>query len=286
MDDEAVARRQVTGERIRHKRQQQGISLRSLAKRVNVSAGTMSAIENGHTSVTVERMWDIAAALNVNVSALVSSAFPATESSAAPASDVAEWRDFAPLDVDPVLTGAIAAFVATGYHGASMRTIAENAGISAPGVYHHYASKQELLVQILDLTMDELDARLNAARAEGEGPLERLSLIVEALALFHTLRADLAFIGASEMRSLEQPDRDRIAARRTGLQRAIDIEIDAALTAGLIATVMPRETGRAIATMCTSLPQWFSPEGSTTPQQIAKEYAQLAVRMVGASSVA
>lgn len=264
-------------------RQQRGVSLRSLATRISVSAGTMSAIENGRTAVTVERMWEIAAALDVGIGALV-----LTSSVDAEALDVedSDWRTFGPLDMDPVLAGAITAFVTTGYHGASMRTIAENSGLSAPGVYHHYASKQELLVQILDLTMDDLDRRLAAARAEGSGPLQRLALIVEALALFHTLRADLAFIGASEMRSLQQPDRDRIAARRTGLQRAIDAEVDAALVAGLVTTTMPRETGRAIATMCTSLPQWFSPDGTTSPQQIAKEYAQLAVRMVGAPSVA
>jgi hypothetical protein len=29
-----------------------------------------------------------------------------------------DWRVFAPLPLDPVLTSAIAAFVSTGYHGA------------------------------------------------------------------------------------------------------------------------------------------------------------------------
>lgn len=275
-------RRLATGARVREVRLQRGLSLRTLATGLGVSAGTMSAIENGRTAVTVDRLWDITAVLDVGVAALMATPSPDVEG----VDDDADWRVFGPLDIDPVLAGAITAFVTTGYHGASMRTIAEYAGLSAPGVYHHYASKQELLVHAFDLTMDDLDRRLAAARAEGNGPLERLALIVEAMALFHTLRADLAFIGSSEMRSLEQPDRDRIAARRTGLQRAIDAEVDSALAAGLITTTMPRETGRAIATMCTSLPQWFSPDGMTSPQQIAKEYAQLAVRMVGAPSIA
>ncbi|MCW2748276.1 MAG: transcriptional regulator, TetR family, partial [Nocardioidaceae bacterium] len=180
-----------------------------------------------------------------------------------------------------VLAGAIAAFVETGYHGATMRAIAERAGMSVPGVYHHYTSKHDLLVRIFDMTMDELDWRVDAARAEGDQPLQRLALIVEALALFHTLRSDLAFIGSSEMRSLEQPDRDRIAARRSALQHAIDVEIDAALRNGTATTPMAREAGRAIATMCTSLPQWFRPGGATTPESMAVECARLAVRMVG-----
>lgn len=280
--DGASEQRRQTGQRVRQVRAQRGLSLRALAAKLDVSVGTMSAIENGRTAVAVERLWAIAAALDVSMGSLVSSTVPEVNLR----NREANWRTFGPLDLDPVLVGAIEAFVATGYHGASMRIIADNAGISVAGLYHHYASKQELLVRAFDHTMDELDGRLAAARSEGEGPLERLALLVEAMALFHTLRADLAFIGASEMRSLEQPDHDRIAARRSNLQRVIDAEIDAALLAGLATTSMPRETGRAIATMCTSLPQWFAPDGATSPQEIATEYAQLAVRMIGGAGIA
>lgn len=278
--DETAERRRETGARVRQLRQKKQLSLRALAAALDVSTGTMSAIENGKTAVSVERLWAIAAALGASPASLVS---PVAVTAEVP-SGGADWRTFGPLDLDPVMLGAIEAFVATGYHGASMRTIAANAGMSVPGVYHHYASKQELLVRAFDHTMDELDERLAAARAEGTNPLERLAFAVEALALFHTLRSEFAFLGASEMRSLEQPERDRIAARRSALQRLIDAEIDAALAAGLATTTTPRETGRAIATMCTSLPQWFTLDGATSPQQIAQEYAQLALRMIGAAT--
>jgi hypothetical protein len=33
--------------------------------------------------------------------------------------------------------------------------------------------------------------------------------------------------------------------------------------------------------MCTSLAQWFQPDGRTTPEQIAQEYAQFALRLLG-----
>lgn len=124
-----------------------------------------------------------------------------------------------------MLQAAIDAFIETGYHGSTMRTIAERAGISVPGVYHHYRSKQELLVRILDLAMDELDWRLAAARDSQHGPLERLAALIEALALFYTQRSDLAFIGVSEMRSVEAPNQRRIAARRTAVQHLLDVEI-------------------------------------------------------------
>src|SRR5438874_2494033 len=86
--------------------------------------------------------------------------------------------------------------------GLSLRQTADRAGMSVPGVYHHYREKQDLLVRALDLTMDELHWRVRAARSDGTNAVERLTHTVEALALFHTRRRGLAFIGASEMRSL------------------------------------------------------------------------------------
>jgi len=51
--------------------------------------------------------------------------------------------------------------------------------------------------------MTDLHWRLQRAREDGNDPVERVALVVEALAVFHTRRSDLSFIGASEMRSLE-----------------------------------------------------------------------------------
>jgi AcrR family transcriptional regulator len=47
-------------------------------------------------------------------------------------------------------------FAARGYAGASMDEIARRAGVSAPVVYDHFASKQELYVRLLERTRDEL----------------------------------------------------------------------------------------------------------------------------------
>ena len=112
-----------------------------------------------------------------------------------------DWRRFPPIELDAPLAAALAAFLEVGYHGATIRDIAQRAGLSVPGLYHHYASKQEMLVAILDLTMDDLQTRMLAARAEGADPVARFALLVECLALFHTHRRELGFVGASEMRS-------------------------------------------------------------------------------------
>lgn len=263
------------GAAIRAARAARGLSLRDLARRIDVSPATVSAIENGRTEVTVGRLHTIAAALSVSAAELLDGFDPPPP---AP-SDVA-WRRFGPLELDPVLRAAVDEFVATGYHGATMRSIAARAGMSVPGLYHHYARKQDLLVKMFDLTMAELHWRVRAARAEGTSSSQRLQLMVQSLALFHTHRRELAFLGSSEMRGLEPANRRRIAGLRTGIQRLLDAEIAAGLADGTFTTPHARDAGRAIATMCTSLAQWFRADGPRSPEQVAIEYARFALALL------
>ncbi|WP_348537636.1 TetR family transcriptional regulator [Nocardia neocaledoniensis] len=271
------------GARIRRARLAAGLSLRETARRVEVSAATLSAVENGKTGVSVARLRDLAGALGTTTAALLGE--PTTRRRAPARQAEAEperaWRAFPPLAIDPVLAAAIDSFVETGYHGATMREIAQRAGMSVPGVYHHYRDKQDLLVRALDLTMDELHWRVGAARGSADSGRDRVVAVVEALALFHTHRRELAFIGASEMRSLTPGNRRRIAASRNELQYLLDADIDAALTEAGLPTVHARAAGRAISTMCTSLPQWFRLDGPATPEQIATDYAGFALGLLG-----
>ena len=51
---------------------------------------------------------------------------------------------------------AMEVFAERGYHGASMDEIARRSGVSAPIVYDHFASKQDLHRRLLERTRDEL----------------------------------------------------------------------------------------------------------------------------------
>ena len=103
--------------------------------------------------------------------------------------------------------------------------------------------------------MEDLLSRSRAAKDEAGGdPVRAFALLVECLVLFHCHRRDLAFIGSSEMRSLEHANRARITALRTAQQRLIDAEVDAAVRSGRFRAAYPRDAARAVVTMCTAVP--------------------------------
>lgn len=64
-----------------------------------------------------------------------------------------------------VLDAAARIFRDFGYAGATMRGIAEEAGLKAGSLYYHYKSKDELITAVLDLGMNASIAAMKAALA-------------------------------------------------------------------------------------------------------------------------
>lgn len=290
---------EMLGAQVRAARMAKGISLRGLARALQVSPATLSQIENGRTKLSVSRLSGIADALELTIAQILDMTArsdsprsaspgpaPGTREPAGPV--MTHWRSYGPLDFDPVLRAALDEFLEIGYHGATVRGIAARCGLSVSGIYHYHTSKQQMLVTILDLTMAELLMRARAAQAEGRDPVERFSLLIEHLALFHTHRRELGFVGASEMRSLETANRARIADLRMAQQRMVDREVEDAVRQGRFRTDHPHEAARAVVTMCTALPTWWRPDGPLTAEQIAERYVDFSLDLMltrGASPV-
>lgn len=197
---------------------------------------------------------------------------------------VSDWRTFPPTpEFDSVLAAAADSFVALGYHGTTMREIARRADLSVPGLYHHYPSKQNMLVAIMDAAMADLRARLDAADAEGAGdPVRRLELLVSAIVLYHCHRKGFGMIAASEMRSLEPASRQRIARRRTEVQRLVDTAVLDGAARGLFRTRYPLDASRAVVTMSAAVATWYQFHGPMTPEDVAERYVDYALAVVGA----
>ena len=302
--DAPAGSRTALGRTVRELRAARGLTVRDVADLLQVSPATVSAIENGRTGMSAQRIARLAEELGVPVGRMFAAsdddraaddrARTAGPAGSAPlgAADRArtgrstgrpgptDWRRYPPLQLDAALRGALSAFVEFGYHGASMRTIAERAELSVPGLYHYYASKQEMLAALLDLTMTDLRERSLAAREQGRDCVERFALLVECLALYHTHRRELGFVGASEMRSLAPEAYRRVAAVRREQQRLVDDEVAEAVLAGAFATTRPQEAARAVVTLCTALPQWFRETGPSSPEQIAAQYVEFAFDLV------
>lgn len=76
-------------------------------------------------------------------------------------------------------------FVEHGYHGISMREIAERVGMSKAGLYYHFKDKEALFLAILTANIEQIEVIIQAARAEettARGQIDRILRNISARA--------------------------------------------------------------------------------------------------------
>jgi AcrR family transcriptional regulator len=177
---------------------------------------------------------------------------------------------------------AIVAMSEHGYHGTSVRDIADRAGMSSAALYHHFASKQDLLFRITDRGIDALVRQTEDALLDSPSdPAARLRAIVRVHVLTHAQNQQGSFIGNSEIRSLEPANRAIVVSKRDQQKRIFHRVVLDGVERGVFTTPYPKEATMAIVTMCTAVAQWYRPDGPLQPDQIADRYAELGLAMLG-----
>ncbi|WP_017615665.1 TetR/AcrR family transcriptional regulator [Nocardiopsis salina] len=195
------------------------------------------------------------------------------------------WRSFGDEPLPAPLAAALSAFAEQGYHGTSIRRIAEKAHLSVPGLYHHYPSKQALLEGLVTTVMQELlDRSGQAVEEAGPSAQRRFDHVVECLLRFHMHRRRQAFIASTEIRSMKPEVRDSYIALRDEQQRMLDRIVEQGVAEGVFATAYPLDASRAVTTMCVAVATWFRPDGELGPDQVVERYLSLARATVRAGS--
>ena len=182
---------------------------------------------------------------------------------------------------DAIVAVATIRFQRLGYHGTSMRDLARDCEITVASIYHHFASKQDIILRALNDLISETTAAVEAA---DDSPREQLAALVNAWILFHTTRQAEAFVGSTELRSLDPQGREVIVALRDRQEAIFRDVIERGHALGTFQTAFPREATRAIVNMGYSVASWYDPRGELSPQALADRYATLALATVEAQA--
>ncbi len=179
-------------------------------------------------------------------------------------------------------SAALAQFVEFGYHGTSIRRIAQAAEVTVPGLYYRFDSKSEILASLLLEAQRDTVARHDAALGSvADDPRARFVVQVENTAL-HTIYRQAAAFLSREIRYLPEKPRAEIMALRHYLERSLCEDIERGVAAGVFSTTHPRRVGRAVLVLCRGISGWYRPTGPLTPEQITSEYVGYALKLVGA----
>lgn len=206
---------------------------------------------------------------------------PRSEPAAPPARADGRFRG-KPGGPGPLLDSALASFYAIGYGGTSVRTIAQGADMTVAAVYHYFESKQEMLVQIMTAAMEENLVAVRAAHQANDGhPDRQLFAMISAIVGYHTHHQAEAFVGGSELRSLEDAGRAAVVKLRDEEEDLFRSTIREGLRRGIFSVEYPILAARAMLAMSSGVAAWYRSEGALDVSTLKVEYGTMALKLVG-----
>jgi AcrR family transcriptional regulator len=182
-----------------------------------------------------------------------------------------------------LLEVALVRFGARGFHGVSVREIAQAAGIRASSMYAHLSSKEQLLFELMLLGHEEHQASIrDALLGAGAEPVDQVRAAVGAHVAFHARYALLGRVCNREMAALSPASRDRVlTVRHQSEQLCMDV-IDRGVRIGVFHVADPMLAAAFILAPGLRLAEWEAGL-SYDVGVIARAYGDLALRVLGAA---
>jgi AcrR family transcriptional regulator len=161
-------------------------------------------------------------------------------------------------DVESLLAVAVAVFNERGYDGTSMEDLARRLGIGKSAIYHHVASKDELLRLAMDRALDGLFGVLDETRRMEAPAIDRLEHLVRGSVA--VLQQRLPYVtlllrarGNTEVERAATTRRRQFDRYVAGLVRQAEADGD------IRPDVDPGVTARLLFGMVNSLVEWYRP---------------------------
>ncbi|MFL0671431.1 MAG: TetR/AcrR family transcriptional regulator [Erythrobacter sp.] len=190
---------------------------------------------------------------------------------------------------DPVQTRAsiieagLKLFNRDGFSGTAVKDIADEAGVTKGAFYHHFESKEDLLLLIHDDYIEYQLGVIEEIVARDLTPTEQLRTMIDAI--LHALDKYQANVTIffQERRYLSGPKFEHIRKRRDELEGVFRKLLVRGIETGEFRSDMDVAiTGLGIIGMCAWSYQWYVPEGRLKLDEVARIFSQLVMDGVAA----
>jgi AcrR family transcriptional regulator len=170
-------------------------------------------------------------------------------------------------------------FAEKGYSATTTREISRALGVTNGTFYHHFETKEDLLVQICEESMTHiLDAAATAVAdvLPGASPLAPLEALIRSHTVTMLSDQPLHMTGLTELRALSAANRERVTARRDAYAALVREQIEACQGGG----ALRRDLSASILTLLLLNTLnwtvfWYDAEGALTPEELADSIIKL-----------
>jgi TetR/AcrR family transcriptional regulator, cholesterol catabolism regulator len=179
------------------------------------------------------------------------------------------------MNRDQILTASAQIIRQKGFHAASMQDIAEAVHLQKASLYHHFSSKQEILLILLDQALDLLTEKVASVMARDISEDEKLRQAMDVYLETMADHAALASVLLFEHRSLDPEYRERHIPRRDRFEKMWQDLVREGVNKGIFRTTDPVMSARAMLGTMNWTMTWYRQDGPLSMRQISDRVSTL-----------
>ena len=160
-----------------------------------------------------------------------------------------------------LLEESLLLFGERGFHGVSVREIAQAAGIRASSLYSHIESKEQLLLELMLIGYQEHHELLSGALLDsGDDPVDQIRRLVAAHVRLHAEFPLLARVCNRELAALAPSSREQVMTVRRDSEQLFFRVIERGMRRGDFDVVDTWLAVAALGAIGIRVAEWWSPE--------------------------
>ncbi len=176
---------------------------------------------------------------------------------------------------EEIIHAAIQLFNQNGYHATSMRDIAQAVNIKKPSLYHHFESKETILLAILETGMDRLIGELESVARSEQSCVDKLRAAMHAHAHAIADNPEGAAVFLREDRGLADTYLSQYLAKRDHFEHLFRSIIQQGTDEGCFRETDISITVHALLGMNNWMTRWYRPNGRLNAASIAEIFTDI-----------
>jgi len=168
-------------------------------------------------------------------------------------------------------------FMEKGYRATTMQDIAKEMGIQKPSLYHYISSKEDILKEIVDITMNRLIHSIEEIANSNTSPVQKLERIIDSHIMLICENLELFTVSLREINKINAKGfwSDVVALRDKYESYVRNILSSGKRQGYFREDIDEKLVGFALLGSVNWAIRWYSPRGEKSPKEIADQWKKL-----------
>jgi len=173
-----------------------------------------------------------------------------------------------------LLKKAAQLFLEYGYHGASLKTLAEVTGIKTPAIYHYFKNKEAILSHLQEVGAQRFREHVIEAVDKAVEPEEKVKILISRVVALLIDSGEIPLLMVEDSSS-QKPDKERKTRAKEFLSFIRTILQELAGTKGIQKPVDPTVASFYLVAVTSWICKWYDPRGRMSLQEVTSQLIRM-----------